>query len=408
MKKAYISLIIPFIIYGQTLQSLVDDAMKNQLVESSKYTIESIKNKFESTKSGYLPKVTVGSTYTNTNKETVSTPDSSTINYANINYVIYDGGRKDLKYDILKSDIKGAEQNLDSLKNILSLEVINYYYGYYSLIAQQEAKQKEIEQLNAQYKRLQMFFDAGTATGDEVDKIVSRVENANLTLHEIELNLQTVLHNLKYIISKDVKLTSGAIIDLKNFNLSEARADIKALRHDMHSSLLNAKTYKSTSYPVVSLDNTFNNYNMDYKNNAFDSSVDTQNILKLNFSWKIYDFGEDDKAYMSGYNLYQSKKTKYEYEKNKADVDLQLAHKSYDIAKLKIDTAKLALKAANSTYETIKAKYQNGIVDNIAYLEALSEKYSALSALKSANYDLEVKKANIIYHSGKNVWEYIR
>jgi hypothetical protein len=47
-------------------------------------------------------------------------------------------------------------------------------------------------------------------------------------------------------------------------------------------------------------------------------------------------------------------------------------------------------------------------VDNVAYLEALSERSNAQSALETALYDLEIKKANIIYHSGKNLQEYIK
>jgi len=51
---------------------------------------------------------------------------------------------------------------------------------------------------------------------------------------------------------------------------------------------------------------------------------------------------------------------------------------------------------------------QNGIVDNVAYLEALSNQSDAQSALKMAQYDLEIKKANIIYYNGKTLEEFIK
>lgn len=398
----------PLVLFGEDLSKLVDISLQNQLIDSSKQNIQVIQEQYNSVKSNYLPRVTVGATYSNTNKETVSTPSSSIVSFANINYTIYDGGKKNLTFDTLDTNIKGAKENLTSLKNQLSLQVINYYYNYYSLLAQKEATQKQIEQLTAQYKRLQRFLEAGTTTSDEVDKIVSSVQNAKLTLHEAELNIQTVLHNLKYITSSNVKLTQGSTIDLDTLKSQENRADIKALEYDMKSSLLSAKATKSSNYPTISLDNTFNKYDMNYDNSNYDTLPNTQNVLKLNLTWKLYDFGATNSSYKSGYKQYQSIKSRYEYEKNKANVDLQLALKTYNIAKLKIDTAKLALKAATSTYETIQAKYQNGLVDNVAYLEALSEKYSAISGLKSAQYDLEIKKANIIYHSGKNVWEYIK
>jgi outer membrane protein TolC len=133
-----------------------------------------------------------------------------------------------------------------------------------------------------------------------------------------------------------------------------------------------------------------------------------QNIISLNLSWKIFDFGSTTKAYESAYRRYLALKSQYEYEKNKASVDLKLAYKSYNIGKLKISSAQAGLRAAESAYESIKAKFQNGLVDNVAYLEALSERSNAQSALETALYDLEIKKANIIYHSGKNLQEYIK
>lgn len=408
MKKVYISLILPFAFYGQTLQSLVDNALENQLVESYKYNVESIKKEYESTKSSYMPKITLGSTYTNTNEETALTPSNSIVSYANINYVVYDGGAKSARYDSFESSIKSSQESLNSLKNSISLQVINYYFNYCSLNAQKEAKQKEIETLNAQKQRLQKFLEAGTTTSDEIDKIISRVEIANVALHEIELNIQTILHNLRYLTSKEVSITDGSTINNSITNDETLRADIKALEFQMDSVLKTARVAKSSNYPMVSLDNTFNHYKMDYDNSAYDTNLDTQHIFKVSLSWKIFDFGSTNKAYESVYSQYQGLKSRYEYEKNKANVDLQLALKSYDIAKLKIGSANASLNAANSTYETIEAKYQNGLVENVTYLEALSEKYNAISALKSAKYDLEIKKANIIYHSGKNLWEYIK
>jgi outer membrane protein len=411
MKKMYLGLLLPFCIYGESLVELIDLSLHNQLVQSKEKNIDSINSQYKSVQNAYLPKVTLGATYSNTNNETANTPNSSVNTYVNVNYIVYEGGKKSAVYDSFKNNISSAQENLQTLKNDLSLQVINHYFNYYSYVAQKEAKQKEIEQLKAQYRRLVRFLDAGTTTSDEVDKIIARVENANVALHESELNIQTVLHNLKYLVSQDVTLEAGSIIEENSLlpTLQIQRPDIKALEYDMKTVLSNARATKSANYPMLSLDNTYNNYDMNYDNASYQSStIESQNIFKVNLSWNIFDFGSTTDAYMSEYQKYQSIKSNYEYEKNKANVDLKLAIKSYEISKLKINSAKLALKASVSTYETIEQKYQNGLVDNIAYLEALSEKYNSMSFLKKTEYDLEIKKANIIYYSGKNVWEYVK
>ena len=133
-----------------------------------------------------------------------------------------------------------------------------------------------------------------------------------------------------------------------------------------------------------------------------------QNILSANLKWNIFSFGETKYKYESKYKEYLASKLKYEYEKNKANVDLQLALKAYDIAKAKIKSAEANLKAAESAYEVIKSKYENGLIDNVAYLESLTEKFDAISQLKTSINDLEIKKANIIYHNGEKLEEYIK
>jgi len=408
MKKIYLGFLVPFYLYGQNLNQLVDSSLQNQLVASTKQNITSLQSQYKSVQNSYMPSLTVGANYSNTNEETAAVANSSIVGYAKINYVLYDGGKKGARFNAFKSNINSANMSLEALKNNISIQVVNYYFNYHSLLAQKEAKHQEITQLNAQYNRLVKFMDAGTATSDEIDKIKSRVENANVTLHEIELNLQNILHNLEYITAQNVTIESGSTIKDVQGKKENLRSDIKALEFDMKKILADARATKSSNFPMVSLDNTLNYYDMNYDNPAFDNGVDSQNVFKLNLSWKLYDFDATNSAYQSIYKQYKSLKSKYEYEKNKASIDLKLAIKSYNIAKLKIDSATSALKAATSTYETIQAKYQNGLVDNVAYLESLSERFSALGVLKSAKYDLEIKKANIIYYSGKNVWEYIK
>ncbi|MEA3383886.1 MAG: TolC family protein [Campylobacterota bacterium] len=408
MKKLSLIILSSLYLHSENLNELINYSMQNQLINSVKYNIEISQNKYKSIQNSYLPNITIGTTYSNTDNETISTPKSSLISYANINYTLYDGGAKGLLYNSYESTIKSTKENLNSTKNNIALQVINHYFSYQSLLSQKKAKQKEIEQLNAQYDRLKRFLKAGITTSDEVDKIISRVQTANVILHETELSIQTILHNLQYLTEKEITITTGSTIDEPVVQTNNLRADIKALEFSMDSILKSAKAIKSKNHPIISLDNTYYNYQLDYDNTTYNNNLENQNIFKLNFSWNLYDFGKISSEYQSIYKQYQSLKSKYEYEKNKASVDLKLSIKAYEIAKLKIASALASLKAANSTYETIQSKYQNGLVDNIAYLEALSEKYNASSQLKKAEYDLEIKKANIIYHSGKNLWEYIK
>ena len=408
MKKIYFMFLTPLFLYGQNLEELVNLSINNKMVNASQQSLDSIKDEYKSIQSGYLPSLDVGVSYATTNEETASVPKDSTKTYATLSYELYDGGKKYDTYDSYESTIKSSKESLQSLKNDISLNVINYYYNYLSYVSQKEAKLKEIEQLDSQLTRLTRFLSVGTTTQDEVEKIISSLENSKVTLQEIELSIITILHNLEYITGQKVSIDTGSSIkESENDLKSDSRFDLKSMEYSLDSKLSTANAQKSGYLPTITLDNTYTVYDRNYDGN-YSNSPDEQNILSANLKWNIFSFGETKYKYESKFKDYLSSKSKYEYEKNKADVDLQLAMKSYEISKLKIKSSQANLKAATTAYEIIKTKYENGLVDNVAFLTSLSEKFSALSQLKTSQNDLEIKKAKILYYSGKKLEEYIK
>lgn len=410
MKKVYFAFLVPLFLYGQNLEELVNLSIENRLVDASKQGLEAIKSDYKSVQSGYLPKLDVGAGYAITNDERPGVANKAGSAYGSVNYLLYDGGKKSDIYDSYKSNIKSNEKLLDALRNDISLNVVNYYFDYLSLLAKKESKEQEIEQLNAQQERLSRFLNAGTTTEDEVQKIISRVENANVNLQEIELQIITILHNLEYITGNQVNITDGSKIkSLETSNEPNERFDITSLLYDTQTKQSGANAEKSGYKPSVILDNTFTYYDANYSNNSNKANdFDHQNVASANLKWNIFSFGETKYKYESKYKEYLSSKSRYEYEKNKASVDLQLAKKAYDIGELKIKSALSTFNAAQSAYEVIKSKFENGLIDNVAFLQSLSEKSDAQSQYKTSLNDLEVKKATIIYHSGEKLQEYIQ
>lgn len=384
--------------------------IENRLVESSKQNLDALKDEYKSVQRGYLPKLDAGASYSINEHEYPNNPKKRANAYGSLNYLLYDGGKKYDIYDGYETNIKSGEKSLDALKNNLSLTVIQYYFDYLSLEAKKDAKQKEIEQLTAQEDRIGRFYNAGTTTEDELQKIVSRLQNAIVELQEIELNIITITHNLEYITGTQVSITDGSKLeDINNLIQKNPRFDIQALDFVTQSKQSVAQAQKSGYYPTITLDNTFNYYDNNYDRKINDTDINNhQNVASANMKWNLFSFGQTKYQYESKQKEYLASRSNFEYEKNKADVDLQLALKSYNIAKAKIKSTEATLKAAQSAYEIIKSKFENGLIDNVAFLQSLTEKYDAISQHKKAINDLEVKKATIIYHSGEKLQEYIR
>lgn len=410
MKKIYFTFLVPIFLYSQNLEELVNLTIENRLVESSKQNLDALKDEYKSVQRGYLPKLDAGASYSINEHEYPNNPKKRANAYGSLNYLLYDGGKKYDIYDGYETNIKSGEKSLDALKNNLSLTVIQYYFDYLSLEAQKDAKQKEIEQLTAQEDRIGRFYNAGTTTEDELQKIVSRLQNAIVELQEIELNIITITHNLEYITGTQVSITDGSELqDINNLIQKSPRFDIQALDLSTQSKQSIAQAQKSGYYPTITLDNTFNYYDNNYDRKINDTDINNhQNVASANMKWNLFSFGQTKYQYESKQKEYLASRSNFEYEKNKADVDLQLALKSYNIAKAKIKSTEATLKAAQSAYEIIKSKFENGLIDNVAFLQSLTEKYDAISQHKKAINDLEVKKATIIYHSGEKLQEYIR
>ncbi|MEM5558898.1 TolC family protein [Aliarcobacter cryaerophilus] len=410
MKKIYFTFLVPIFLYSQNLEELVNLTIENRLVESSKQNLDALKDEYKSVQRGYLPKLDAGASYSINEHEYPNNPKKRANAYGSLNYLLYDGGKKYDIYDGYETDIKSGEKSIDALRNDLSLTVIKYYFDYLSLEAQKDAKQKEIEQLTAQEDRIGRFYKAGTTTEDEFQKIVSRLQNAIVELQEIELNIITITHNLEYITGTQVSIKDGSKLqDINNLIQKNPRFDIQALDLSTQSKQSIAQAQKSGYYPTVTLDNTFNYYDNNYDRKINDTDINNhQNVASANMKWNLFSFGQTKYQYESKQKEYLASRSNFEYEKNKADVDLQLALKSYNIAKAKIKSTEATLKAAQSAYEIIKSKFENGLIDNVAFLQSLTEKYDAISQHKKAINDLEVKKATIIYHSGEKLQEYIR
>ena len=408
LKSISFLLIMPFALFGENLSQLIELSKNNKMIDSSKITIESTKDSYESVKNSYMPKFNLGAGYSNNNYETSGYPRNSAKVEGSVDYTLYDGGKKDNIYDSYEASIKKEGESLEDLKNQIAIQVTNYYYNYLSYVAQKEVKLQEIEQLEAQYVRLKKFLDAGTVTEDEVQKIISNIQTAKVALHEIDLNIETINHNLEYVIGKTVSIEKGSKIDEYDSTQNKLRADIKAIEFQLESLKADAKATKSGNLPNVAFNNTYSHNELEYDDSSYSTKDYNRNMASLNLTWNVFDFDSTNKAYESAYKKYLSLKSQFEYEKNKANVDLKLALRAYEIAKQKIESAKAGLDAANGAYKTIKAKYEAGLIDNVSYLEALTDKYSAQSVLKVAYNDLELKKANIIYYSGEKLEEYVK
>lgn len=402
MKKLIFIYLFPLFAIAGNLDELLNLAEQNKQVEASRYSLESTKEKEYATKSGYMPNLSLGANQTFNQEKNMSTPEKSTTGSATLAFTIYDGGKREASFEQQQALVKSATFNLASVQNNISLDVIYYYYNYLSTLASKESTLKKMEQLEAERYRLEKFLSVGSITADELQKIISSIEQTKVDLLTLDNTLNNISNTLEYLTGQEVSVEKGSTIVYKNSTIEEGkRFDILALEESIQSTKAEAKIAKAPNKPTIIIQDTYSRYDFDYPS-AIDS-LDQQNSIQLMMEWKIFDFGSTSANAQAAYLNYLSKNSELAYEKHKAKASFKNAQNSYKTSLAKIDAAKAKLQASEMTYELIKKKFQQGIVDNVNYLDALRDKFDSNSQLQTALNEVEYQKAVLLYEMGENI-----
>ena len=402
MKKLIFIYLFPLFSFAGNLDQLLNLAEQNKKVEASRYTLEATKEKEYATKSGYMPNLSLGANQTFNQEKNISTPEKSTTGFATLAFTVYDGGKREASFEQQQSLVKSATFSLASIQNNISLDVIYYYYNYLSTLSSKESTVKKMEQLEAERYRLEKFLSVGTITADELQKIVSSLEQTKVDLLTLDNTLNNISNTLEYLTGQEVIVEKGSTLVFKDAKKEEPkRFDILALEQSTQSTKAEAKIAKAPNRPTIIIQDTYSQYDFDYP--VATNSLDHQNSIQLLLEWKIFDFGSTSANAQAAYLNYLSKNSELEYEKYKAKASFKNAQNSYKTSLAKIEAAKAKLQASEMTYELIKKKFQQGIVDNVSYLDALSDKFNSNSQLQTALNEVEYQKAVLLYEMGENI-----
>jgi len=333
--------------------------------------------------------------------------------YAAVSVDLYDGGRKDA---ILRS--RGFEHEASlfekaAFEKSITLEIVRHYYGIQTLKATLHALQKRAEELKAQIVRVKKFRGAGLSTQEDVDKLVSVYENNNFTLENTKLSLERSEENLKLISGLSAKhLKKNYFAEPRHISF-ETFETIKMLQAQAKAVGENANALDAGYMPQVNLSDTYHQSHFDdfvsvpgLGGDEF--LIDHQNKVTVSVNMRIFDNGKMAKESEAVKYQKLALLSQIDHAKREQRMNYKLAGKSLRTSRAKLKSSKSALKAASSTYEVIRQKFEVGLVDNIAFLDALAQRTLAYARYKETIYDYEVKKSIYYYYAGKDPKEFIR
>ncbi|MDD5201598.1 MAG: TolC family protein [Sulfurimonas sp.] len=407
--KKILFLLLPAFMYADTLGSLLEYvAENNKLMQAQTLDKNSKQKELDAQQSSYYPTLDLGASYQSSHERSTMMPGDVYSAYAKLGFDIYDGGKRSALVEQKRSEYKSSSYDEGALKKSLSLQIVQDFFTIKSLESSHKAREEAGVSLKTQLERMRAFYDAKLATVDEVERLKASYETNLYNIEAIKLDILTRKRALELKLSKQIETLEQSHFKEMPLDALEKLDDISALEASRDAIKSFAASIESTYYPQIRLEDTYSYYGYNNTDLTHPEGIYNQNKILLSANFRLYDGGVlKESAEALGLNARALDK-RIEYKNDEQKMYQELSHERIDTNKIKIQSAKSALVAAQSAFETIEKKYQAGILDNVAYLDALSARMDAKALYESSLNDLEIAYAFYYYYSGKNIEEFLQ
>ncbi len=401
-KKIIIFTLLPLTLNASTLKEIMQMTLKNNVnIKSMNYDINSKNETLKSVSNTLNPTINIGANYTKLDFDVRSSQvGATTMGYIKFGVDLYDGGKNSSIKKQKAHELQSTELSTDASTKEILLQVVTLFYQIKTIEENILAYQDKSKSLFAEYKREKQKYDIQMVTIDEVYKLQSEYESNKYTIEDLKYQRYYLYQNLSLLVgTKITSVSDSKLPEVMNLKYKPS-TNIQSLKSSIDAINENINQITAIKKPKIKLEDSINIYNYnDYDEGVLKDLPDQQNQLMLSFSLNLYDSSSSYKK-QSAILAKMAKKEQLNYAISKEKIAFNLATKKLTTQKAKIDSVKSALDMAVSVYDIILTKYQNGVVDNITYLDALSKKTINQSLYIQALNNYEIAKANYYFSSG--------
>ena len=381
MKKILLAL-LPLALFGSNLSEIANKATQNEISKIKELELKRANLNSEATTSAYLPSLSLEGSYgknASTFPSIVAKESAGVL--ARIDFLLYDGGAREARIKASGLLQNKAAIASDEAKNYLAFKAVNLYFNTCALENIIAAKNAQANFLKGVLDKLEKANKAGLAPKDELENVRAKYHLANSVELEYKNKMEQILNEINLLTGEQIAPLSGAKM---------------------------AETGSNGFYK--------NNYDIDLgKYSAYRPYLDKYlkedthgNKFGVSFRWKIFDFFATSKMSQASKIALDEARLNLEYKKRENETKLK--NLQNEIATLSSKTASLNeyVKASDLALRASYEKYNSGLLGYSDLLEALSQKFDAISLFEGAKDELEIKKAEYFFESGESILERIR
>ncbi len=402
----------PALVSGGTLslKTLITHAEHNDLARAKTMNIRSKQREIDAAERAYAPTVDIGLSQTISSPVTRQSPGAVGAAFVRASMNLFDGGRKAKTIEAKRYEHQAALFEKQAFARSTALGVVRQYFTLKKLRANLSALHQRAHELQAQLDRIRKLKAAGMATASMVDKFKAAYEDNAYRIENTRLGIESSAENLKLLSGLTARhLARNYFVEPRHVAF-RVFAGTRAMRAQAAAIGKNAEAIATAYSPQVNASYTYNRTAFgDLAPGVPPASLpDHSHKFQLNVGMRVYDGGTIGRKSEAVQYQKLALRAKIRHAIKEQKMNYRLARKRLHTVRAQIHSARTALAAAKSSYRSVKKSFEAGVVDNVTYLDALSQKTMAQARYQATRYDYEIAKAVYYFYAGKNLKRYVR
>jgi outer membrane protein TolC len=412
MKKLLIFATLPLVMLAKPvdLKTLISHAKHNDLAQAQSMNIHAKAREADAAESAYAPTLDIGLSLQSHSPVTAQSPGKTGAAFVRASMNLFDGGRKADTIAAKRDEYQAALFERQAFERSTALKVVRQFFTVKKVRANLTALYQRAHELQAQLDRVRKLKEAGMATASMVDKLKAAYEDNRYRIANTKLGIESATENLKLLSGMNVHSLARNYIREPHHVRFRLFGATRAMQAQAHAIGKNAEAIASAYSPQVNASYTYTRTEFsDLAPHVPSASMpDHSHTFQINVGMRLYDGGAMARKSEAVQYQKMALMAKVRHAIKEQKMNDRLARKRLHAVQTQIASARSALHAARSSYETVKKKYEAGVVDNVTYLDALSQRTMAQARYEATRYDYEIAKAVYYFYAGQALTRTIR
>ncbi len=329
---------------------------------------------------------------------------------AEINWLIYDFGKRETQVDYAKEALRAANFDYNQTIQDVVLGVNVAYYNFYSAMGKVKAAQMTVQDALTTYKSAKARLDEGVGRKQDMLNALASLRNAEFGFEQSKALVETsradlakamgirVSQNLK--ISDNVKIPVSLSTQEKIDNLiasaMRSRQDLLASYASLRGAALNVEIAKRDFLPSIGAFGqlSYTDYTQDNRN------ASEQYTAGLQLSWSIFEGFSRKYELISAKAAERAKAQELKASEIKIISDVWAYYHSYKSALKQVESARAAVAANTEAYKATKVGYDNGVNSLTDLLTSQNNLALARQQEVNSSADLSISIARLAHSTG--------